>query len=58
MRENIHPDYHTITVTLPSGTVYETRSTYGEAGSNISISTHQPIRHGQVQPKPSRAAAV
>jgi large subunit ribosomal protein L31 len=52
MRDNIHPDYHKITVTLPSGDVYETRSTYGEVGANISLdidpSTH-PAWTGSTQ---------
>jgi large subunit ribosomal protein L31 len=44
MKQNIHPDYHKITVVMTDGTSYETRSTYGEEGSSLKLdidpSTH------------------
>ncbi len=44
MKQNIHPDYHTIKVVLTNGTEYVTRSTYGEAGATLNLdidpSTH------------------
>ncbi len=43
-KAGIHPDYHMVTVVLPSGSRYETRSTYGKAGDVITLdvdpSTH------------------
>jgi large subunit ribosomal protein L31 len=29
MKQDIHPDYHFITVTMTDGSSYQTRSTYG-----------------------------
>lgn len=44
MKKNIHPDYHTITVTLTDGTTFQTRSTYGAEGDTLALdidpSTH------------------
>ncbi len=44
MKADIHPDYHFITVVLPSGTEYVTRSTYGKEGDKLALdidpSTH------------------
>ena len=37
MKNDIHPDYHTITVKMTDGTTYETRSTYGEEGTVLSL---------------------
>lgn len=37
MKKDIHPDYHTITITMTDGTVFETRSTYGKAGDKIQL---------------------
>ena len=37
MKPEIHPDYHTITVKMTDGTTYETRSTYGEEGTVLSL---------------------
>ncbi|MCU0830040.1 MAG: 50S ribosomal protein L31 [Rhizobiaceae bacterium] len=52
MKSGIHPDYHFITVTLPSGTEYVTRSTYGEANATLALdidpSTH-PAWTGNTQ---------
>ena len=33
-KQGIHPDYHTITVTMTDGTKYQTRSTWGKEGDN------------------------
>ena len=35
MKNDTHPDYHTITVTMTNGTTYQTRSTYGKEGDNL-----------------------
>ncbi len=32
MKENIHPDYHTIKVVMTDGTEFSTRSTWGKEG--------------------------
>ncbi|MCX5516372.1 50S ribosomal protein L31 [Kaistia algarum] len=44
MKQNIHPDYHTIKVVLTNGTEYTTRSTYGSEGATLNLdidpSTH------------------
>lgn len=32
MKDNIHPDYHTIKIIMTDGTEFETRSTWGKAG--------------------------
>ncbi len=32
MKQNIHPDYHEISVVMTDGTEFKTRSTYGKAG--------------------------
>ncbi len=37
MKTDTHPDYHTITVKLVDGSTYETRSTYGEEGTVLSL---------------------
>jgi len=37
MKENLHPDYHQITVVMTDGTEFVTRSTYGEAGSKLNL---------------------
>ncbi len=37
MKQDIHPDYHTITIKMTDGTTYETRSTYGEEGTTLSL---------------------
>tara|TARA_R110002096_G_scaffold8802_3_gene35784 strand:+ start:32240 stop:32461 length:222 start_codon:yes stop_codon:yes gene_type:complete len=37
MKNEIHPDYHMITVKLTDGSTYETRSTYGSEGSVLSL---------------------
>lgn len=37
MKNDIHPDYHMITVTLTNGTSFQTRSTYGKEGDNLQL---------------------
>jgi large subunit ribosomal protein L31 len=37
MKKNIHPEYHKIEVKLLDGTTYETRSTYSEEGSILTL---------------------
>ena len=37
MRQDIHPDYHTIKVVMTDGTEYETRSTYGKEGDTLNL---------------------
>ncbi len=37
MKSDIHPDYHTIKVTLTDGTSFETRSTYGSEGDTLTL---------------------
>lgn len=32
MKQDIHPDYHEITVVMTDGTEYKTRTTWGKAG--------------------------
>ena len=51
MKDKIHPDYHTITVVMTDGTIYETRSTYGAAGDTLNLdidpNTHPAWTGGQ-----------
>ncbi len=35
MKQDIHPDYHDITVKMTDGTTYQTRSTWGKAGDTL-----------------------
>lgn len=37
MKQDIHPDYHFITVTLTDGSTYQTRSTYGKEGATLAL---------------------
>jgi large subunit ribosomal protein L31 len=37
MKQDIHPDYHFITVTLTDGSSYRTRSTYGKDGASLAL---------------------
>lgn len=37
MKQDIHPDYHEITVVMTDGTTYQTRSTYGEPGETLRL---------------------
>ena len=37
MKQNTHPDYHFITVTMTDGTTYQTRSTLGKEGAVLNL---------------------
>ena len=37
MKQDIHPDYHILNVTMPDGSTYRTRSTYGKEGANLAL---------------------
>ena len=37
MKNDIHPDYHEITVVMTDGTEFKTRSTYGKAGETLRL---------------------
>ena len=37
MKNDIHPDYHTIKVVMTDGTEYQTRSTYGKEGAELRL---------------------
>ncbi len=37
MKQDAHPDYHFITVTMTDGTSYRTRSTYGKEGATLAL---------------------
>ena len=37
MKDQIHPDYHEITVIMTDGTKFVTRSTYAQAGASIQL---------------------
>jgi large subunit ribosomal protein L31 len=37
MKDNLHPDYHDITVVMTDGTEFATRSTYGKAGDKLHL---------------------
>ena len=37
MKQDIHPDYHTITVEMTDGTTFETRSTWGKEGDTMKL---------------------
>ncbi len=37
MKENIHPDYHEITVVMTDGSEFKTKSTYGKAGDVLRL---------------------
>lgn len=37
MKEGIHPEYHAIKVEMTDGTVFETRSTWGEEGQTLKL---------------------
>jgi large subunit ribosomal protein L31 len=44
MKQDIHPEYHTITIEMTDGTTFETRSTWGKEGDvmklDIDIKSH------------------
>ena len=37
MKNDIHPEYHEITVVMTDGTEYKTRSTWGAAGDTMRL---------------------
>jgi large subunit ribosomal protein L31 len=37
MKQDIHPDYHFVTLKLNDGTEYVTRSTYGSDGDTLTL---------------------
>lgn len=37
MKQDLHPDYHEITVIMTDGTQFVTRSTYGKAGDKLHL---------------------
>ena len=37
MKQDIHPDYHEITVVMTDGTEFRTRSTWGAAGDTLKL---------------------
>ena len=37
MKQDTHPDYHTINVVMTDGTTYQTRSTYGKEGAELHL---------------------
>jgi len=37
MKQDIHPEYHTITVEMTDGTTFETRSTWGKEGDLMKL---------------------
>lgn len=50
MKENIHPDYHFVTVKLADGTEFVTRSTMGGDRYNSDVdSTNHPFYTGKRQ---------
>ena len=44
MKKDIHPDYHFINVKMTDGTVYKTRSTYGETDESLNLEI-DPLTH-------------
>lgn len=37
MKQDIHPDYHEITVVMTDGTEFKTRSTWGKPGDTMNL---------------------
>ena len=37
MKQNVHPDYHTITIVMTDGEKYQTRSTWGKEGDVMTL---------------------
>ncbi len=37
MKQEIHPDYHTIKVVMTDGSTFETRSTWGAEGDTMTL---------------------
>ena len=50
MKQDIHPDYHMLTVTLADGTTFQTRSTMkGDSYASEVDSTNHPFYTGKRQ---------
>lgn len=53
MKQDIHPEYHEITVVMTDGSTFKTRSTYGKAGDSLTLDvdpkTHPAWTGGNVQ---------
>jgi large subunit ribosomal protein L31 len=53
MKKGIHPNYHFVEVRLNDGTTYKTRTTWGEAGQQLTLdidpTTHPAWTGGQQQ---------
>ena len=37
MKKDIHPQYHTINITMTDGTTFQTRSTWGKEGASMRL---------------------
>jgi large subunit ribosomal protein L31 len=37
VKQNLHPDYHTINVKMTDGTEFQTRSTWGKEGDTMTL---------------------
>ncbi|MBF0246893.1 MAG: 50S ribosomal protein L31 [Alphaproteobacteria bacterium] len=37
MKQDIHPDYHEITVVMTDGSTFQTRSTWGKEGDTLKL---------------------
>jgi len=44
MKAEIHPEYHSITIKMTDGSTYETRSTWGKEGDQMSLDI-DPLAH-------------
>ena len=44
MKQDVHPDYHMITVKMTDGTEYQTRSTWGKEGDTMTLDV-DPLSH-------------
>jgi len=44
MKQDIHPEYHEITVVMTDGTTFKTRSTWGKEGDTLQLDI-DPISH-------------
>ena len=42
MKKGIHPNYHFVEVRLNDGTTYKTRTTWGEAGQQLTLDIDPP----------------
>ena len=70
MKDNLHPDYHDITVIMTDGTEFITRSTYGATGAKLHLDidpkthpawtgTHRMVnRGGQLEKFNKRFAGI